>query len=535
MDAAGVSLVIIGGRHDSAEVAPAARHNNDKPTRLAISRPAASTLRKTGSLSNDEFERLRMAADRSRRTAHRMVEEALLAPEIDDNEPDPDPIVHLPHDFLLTLAKHQGNVNSAIDAFFGADPPFHRATIYRWLDDVDPGLKLALKKGLKAFEQFLAIGVYEPELRNELVILDELHIPFLACRRGREVVDDMWLLVVMEAFSRLVLAAFLGLGQVTGSLAGSVYARSVLGWDSEDIHVGGRADTTLVDRAFSFKSRPFVGAVSRAGSKLVYARPYTPRDKAKLERFNWTLVQKYLLGLGLGYVDGPTRPIYLTRPGRSGKLEQVRLEVPFFVPSHSNGLLQVEAFGAAVKESIHQYNHDHVISTTGQTPLARYASQSRLQLTPGPAAFYSFAQPLDRLHTKEKRGLWVDGAWRKAAELELRKGDFEVRVLPGMPEDIFMAGEQVGTQSRFVSVIASTEKPDEAKRRLARNVRRKAFIKDLALEAHRAALAEIGEETTPVPVGTKGSRLRGRRNADSSGIANRTALRAVRQKPAAAA
>jgi hypothetical protein len=379
------------------------------------------------------------------RTIERAIEEAM--------RPTPEPRAFRPsRPLLVRIAMHAGNVAEAVTELRGEgfELPSY-PTIMRSLAEEDAGLRLALAKGMKAFEAYLTVGRFEPDHRNELWYIDAMHVPVYARDRHGNVITDLWLLSVYEAYSRTCLARLVTIGAPTATDAVHVFLAAVMGrgftrdelraFLSEEVVagvrptpgidperpflVGGAPEGLLTDNGSIFTAdefrtavRPFVTGAHKFG------RPYIAVDKAKQERWHWTLVQKRLSALP-GYVEGP-------RP-REGE-EDVR---PYAMPPDAS-LPRAEAVVAAIDAAIDDLNRHHIVSTTGQTGYARWFADPTPLRPVAPINLWH-DMPLVGTYTVQGSGVHVDRVYRQSTTLaRLISTEVEVRGFPGQPGRFFV-------------------------------------------------------------------------------------------------
>ena len=397
-------------------------------------------------------------------------------------------VLPVPMDFLVFAASLGGNIAQAHREYDWGTAPPHYSTILRRIDRIDTALVTVLQKGIAAFDRYLAVGIFECQYRNERWTGDETHIP-VPCRgpRGSRI-DNIQLLSFFDDFARLVTNANGNVGPASGPIVRATFARAVVGDDIDGVHVAGPPDVVVLDNAEAFKGVEISRGVEMTDvSALQYARPHTAQDKAKLERWHKTLKYTWLIALA-GFLKGPVRTIYEDRIKADGKKELVRIDRAYSELPTSE-LPDYRALIAAVYEIIDFYNRNHVVSTTGMTPIAKYASDPSIQIEIGAEAMWDMALPLPRLYTVEHRGINIGGTWYDAPPLEfMRRASVTARLLPGM-KPIVLAG-----QGEKV-IAALTRKQDETEgdqtARAARNRGRQSFARQLLVKGAEQSKSEM--------------------------------------------
>lgn len=455
--------------------------------RLAIVETIAEPFAALGFVTPAMVEEVATRSQCRARHAKRMILEWLeqragLAPE-----PEP----KLPFELLVKIAEAQGQVAAGIRAYFGSDEEAAkrlRPSIYRWLDESEPGLLLALKRGTKGLDRYVEVGIWEAEHRNELWLIDETKIP-VACRTARnQRIDDLQLLAIFDCYSRLILNAQVTIGAADAVVTAAVVARAALGGGWDGVEYGGRAQASRADNALIFKSEPVKAALRIAGIPPRFARAYTPQDKAKLERWNGTLKTMYLTSFPAN-TKGPLRHVYVETGelSQNGKPKRERTEIPLHVPLDPAQRPLVEDVAQGIYAAIHDYNANHVHSTTRMTALAKYASDPTPLGRPGIGAFWGLALPVrNEPFIGEGRGVYVDHEWRKPADRPLLGAAWEIRVLPGL-DPRYM----VGQRGNFVAEVLPTRDEDEDARnaRLERNHKRSDRLRAITMIALENSIA----------------------------------------------
>ncbi len=447
----------------------------------------------------------------------------------------PEPISRLPDDLLILIAEKNGNASAAIRAFYPAeaDQKRVRSSVYRWLDEAHVDLLMALKGGRAAWDKYLEVGIYESRHRGELLLIDEMHIP-LRCRGSRgEIIDTLYLIALFDTFSRLCLNAQVTLGPSDAEMASAVVARAVAGGEWEGVEYGGSADALGLDNAFIFKSDAMRDVLRLAGIPPRFARPYTPQDKAKQERWHWSLQQKWLTSFP-AYLDGPTRRIF-RETGEllaDGRPKTERTEIPLHVPVDPDQLPTIDDVTQAVYAVIYDYNVNHVHSVTKTTAIAKYGSDLRPLARPGIAAFWDIALPTGKpVYVGERRGIHVDGEWRESDEMSLNGRELTARLLPGL-DPLYLVGTKNG---RFLTTVRRTADAtaEQVAARVERNHTFTERLTEVTTIARENVLARIAANPgTPAYVSQK--RADQVEDATAPGLASLEAALAVPERKTAA-
>jgi hypothetical protein len=292
-------------------------------------------------------------------------------------QPEPEPRAFQPFDELLVrIAMHHGVIAPAYRELLSEQltgrcdwglpsyPTVHRAV------SADPWLMATLKEGPEALDRFLLAGVYEAPFPNAVAAGDETKIT-LRCRYGGDIIEDVRLFAVGDDHSRAITAHAVYVGAVTGELTASVYLAACLGRELSvadlrahgidavgAVLLGGVPDLYILDNAQANLCHVMGEAAMLAGSTLRFARPHIAADKGKLERCFGTIKGS------LAAVPGWTK-------GAQSHPADGHESRPYAMPSDAD-LPTLEAVIATIDAVIEDYNWNHVVSTTGQTPIARW-------------------------------------------------------------------------------------------------------------------------------------------------------------------
>ena len=407
-----------------------------------------------------------------------------------------------PRELLVRAAMYDGNIRRAHNELIEeqergeADYALKSYwTSYRAIHR-DPGLQIALVKGVEKLQEFLMVGEYVPTYRNEVCYVDAYKIPVLCVDQYGKLIEDLWLLSVFEAYARLVSAHTICVGEVTGQLTADTILAAAMGrWLSVDelashgienslpILVGGPGDVTVVDNAKANAAELVRTTAEFVGTKLIFGRPHIAVDKAPQERWHWTL-ELDLQALP-GYTNGAERHPADGHPSR-----------PYAVPPRHQ-LPRVEAVIAAVNAMIDQYNWSHVLSTTQSAPIPRFLAEPTKLRPVDPELAWERMAPLAP-HLVHPRGVKVPGP----EFLTVTHRDFvpgrtvELRTLHGAPGRTFF-----GVDGRYRAEVkrhpALSE--DEVKARGVQNAIRGRTARSVLKEAGERLVTEGLPEVHGIP------------------------------------
>ena len=493
-----MGIVVLQAKRAEPVAEHVARHYHGIAERLALTDAIGDAFANSGSVTDAIVRDVAQRSSRSLKQSRRMIDEWLQVQAFGlPGKPQ-----RLPDALLVKVAENNGSAAAAIRQFYPTleEQQRKRSSVYRWLEEADVGTLLALKGGVKAWERLLEVGVYEPQHRNEMWMTDEMHIP-IRCRGPRgEVIDNLHLISIFEPFARLVLNAQVTVGPSDAVIASAVLARAVAGGEWEGVAYGGSAGAMAMDNGLIFKSDLLRDVLLLARIPPKFARPYTPTDKAMIERWHGSLQQKWMVSFP-AYLDGPPRRIFRETGelGQDGKPKWERAEVPLHVPVDPADLPSLEDITHGTYAAITDYNLNHVHSVTGQTAIVRYGSDPTLLARPGVAALWAVALPTGKpVYFGERRGIHVDGEWRRAAGESLIGRHLVARILPGL-DPIYLVGTPDG---RFIAEVkpSADETAEEAVARLDRNHARLDRLRQTTVIAQANVLARAAAPGTPAYV-----------------------------------
>lgn len=435
---------------------------------MALTAPTGEAMLESGTLTPQLVAELAFRAGISRKQAIRWL---TRWKDIRDHGA-PDAADKIPPDLLQLIVKKRGNVALALRSYYDFDRELiaaKRSSIYRAIQALDLHWLMALKAGEPRWERFLEVGVYEPTHANEIWEMDEMHIPIRCRLANGQVIDSLHLLSVVDAYSKLVLNAQVTIGPSDAVMAGAVLARAIAGGTLKGVTYGGSAEALAMDNAFIFTSTDILQALLLGNIDAKYARPYTPTDKAAVERNHWSFVQMYLMGC-VGYVDAPLeRRFALTGElDLRGRPKRARVEVPMGMPVDDADLAPVEDVTEGIYAALHNFNTEHRSSATNEIAIERYGRSSKSVRLLGHAAFWGQALPFGKPeYIGERRGVHL-GTYHSSAEMSLIGRRLVARTLPGM-DPLYFVG--LASNDRYLTSVrpAKDETAEERERRLARN------------------------------------------------------------------
>jgi transposase InsO family protein len=310
--------------------------------RMALTAPTGAAMLEAGAMTPHMVRELALRARISPKQAMRWLAEWKDVQE----HGEPEKTDRIPPGLLRVIARKKGNVALALRAYYNFDLEkiaSVRSSVYRAIKAADLHLLLALKAGEDRWERYLEIGVYEPDHANEVWQIDEMHIPIRCRLPNGQVIENLYLLSIVDAYSGLVLNAQVTIGQSDAVMASAVLARAIAGGTLHGVTYGGSAEALAMDNALIFTSDDILAVLMLADMAAKYARPYTPPDKADVERYHWTLQQMYLMGV-TGYLDAPAERRWEPTGefDKQGRPKRGRVEVPMGNPAYETDNLSDE-------------------------------------------------------------------------------------------------------------------------------------------------------------------------------------------------
>jgi hypothetical protein len=470
--------------------------------RMTLTQPTGEAMLEAGGMTRHLVRELALRANISPKQAIRW----LIEWEDVTRHGEPEKMDRLPPGLLRVIARSKGNVALALRDYYDCD--FEkiksvRSSVYRAIEAIDLHLLLALKAGEDRWERFLEIGVYEADHANELWQIDEMHIPIRCRMPNGQVIDNLYLLSIVDSYSGLVLNAQVTIGQSDAVMAAAVLARAIAGGTLKGVVYGGSAEALAMDNALIFTSNDILSVLQLGLIDPRYARPYTPTDKADVERYHWTLVEMYLMGL-VGYLDAPVERRFAPTGelDTRGRPKRARVEVPMGMPADDTDLRSVEEVTEAVYAAIHQHNTGHVNSSHGQIAIERYGTSRRNVRLLGPGPFWDYALPYGKERYKgERRGIHL-GTYHSSREMGLKDRQLIARTLPGL-DPLYLVGS--AANQRYLTSVrpAKDETAEERRARFQRNHDKTRRLRALVAVSSETAADRAEIAGTPAYVSVK--------------------------------
>jgi len=434
----------------------------------------------------------------------------------------------VPDQVLVRIAEHGGNVRAAWRDLRaeGRDVPSY-PSLCRAIDARDANLKYVLRHGTAELNRFLLVGEMTVARRNQLWYTDATRVP-IACRDGGRLVEQLTLVSYLDAYSRCVIAHCLVVGAEDAETAGRTLLAALLGRDysvdeveamaaswGDDaagrlralvpeapegaaapgrrpaaLRVGGRPERLQSDNGGPFASAEYA-EITRTflHGAHGFGRPHTPADQGRQERFHRTLKES-ILALVPGY----------TRGQQTGPADDPRRR-PISMPGFDL-LPDLRAVRAAVDGAIWAYNTEHVVRTTGLTPLAAYLLDETPILPVDPLVVWP-RMPVGGIRRVDPRGVHVDGRYWTSAALARHIGRaVEFRSLPGQPGRVFVADPDGGPPIEVEPNAALMRTEGGRAERLAANQSKGRFLRGLmrgAKEAKEEWAGEVADDAGELP------------------------------------
>lgn len=272
----------------------------NRAERHTLAQELAGVKKQTGSLPGYVVRETCLQWGRSEQTVLRAVADAIANPDLPKE-------AGLSDEALLQIAANVTNLYKAHSELVCAGlytksyNTFHRS----WKAE-SLAVRIGIQFGKDAMRKALETRVFEVPHRNAVVFLDEMVVQ-IPCRFGKTMYEQIYLLAFLDAYSGEVLVWDVLDTPTTAADTVALFAALVYGRvDADGVVHGGRPDVVITDNAAAFTSDLF-GAFARRFTKLEFGRPYTPQDKAKIERKFWTIQYATLAGT-IGTTLGPKEP-----------------------------------------------------------------------------------------------------------------------------------------------------------------------------------------------------------------------------------
>jgi len=251
--------------------------------------------------------------------------------------------------------------------------------VYRLIDKADLSFSKEAKEDRRRFEC---------EYPNEMWQMDFMHaINVKVLKNGKEVLKKAKIAVLIDDNSRLAMAKAY-IDETSDSLMD-------LMWDS--YRARGLPSVVYTDNGSSMISQRIKLGCASLGVLLKFAKPYSPKSKAKVERFNKTLRDKFLCKL-------------------------------------DNNTLTLKQLNSKLTDFLYDYNNRTVHSAIGDTPIHKFTS-GLLGIREAPSNMPKLFRYREVRKVSEARTIKLDGIYfevpigysKKKLELHFfnRKGDVE--------------------------------------------------------------------------------------------------------------
>ena len=399
--------------------------------RRALARTLAAIKLRTGALPGPLVTATCRAWNRSEQTLRRAVADVIAHPELPDDEDG------LSDEILTIVAKNAANLYKShaevvrANLFAKSYPTFHRT----WAQE-PLAVRVGIEFGKDAMRKAMETRVFEVPYRNAVVFLDEMVVPIQA-RHGKKVLDQLYLLAFLDAFSGEVLVWTVFDTPTTADDTVALFAALIHGRaDHDGIIHGGIPEVVITDNAAAFTSDLF-GAFARRFTKLEFGRPYTPQDKAKIERKFWTIQYSTLagtVGITLGAKEPATKRRAKSTPANDGPLEALEGRTKHWLtaldalPSFEQAVGAVDAAVEAANAAPSRLTKRSATQTWSADPTVIRTADTLL--------LWDVMVPIGD-HKLDPRGIWRHGWYRNSSDQPIG-ASLSVRILPGIGDRVFV-------------------------------------------------------------------------------------------------
>lgn len=394
------------------------------------------------------------AWDRSEQTLRRAVADVIAHPEL------PDDRRALSDEILTIVAKNAANLYKShaevvcASLYSKSYPTFHRT----WAEE-SLAVRIGIQFGKDAMRKAMETRVFEVPYRNAVVFLDEMVVPIQA-RYGKTFLEQLYLLAFLDAFSGEVLVWTVLDSPTTADDTVALFAALIHGReDSDGIIHGGIPDVVMTDNAAAFTGDLF-GAFARRFTKLEFGRPYTPQDKAKIERKFWTIQYSTLAGT-VGITLGAKEPAKKRREkpthANDGPLEYVEGRTKHWLTS-LDALPSFEQAVGAVDAAVEAANAAPT-RLTKRSATQTWSSDTTIIRTADTLLLWDQMVPVGD-HKLDPRGIWRHGWYRNSSDHPVG-AYLSVRILPGIKDRVFV-GTPAKTAGRGRERYLATLEPNSS-------------------------------------------------------------------------
>lgn len=293
----------------------------------------------------------------------------------------------------------------------GVAAPSLRTFRRRMVREMGTGLLAYARGGSAAFRNKQVYLKVQHQHRLHTIQLDHTELPIWVVPRGHKIAGKPWITAVMDASTRYVLSWVVTFGRPTAEEVRAALIQAILIRPAPDDKtlVGGLPIRALWDRGLEFLADIVTQSSLRLGFIPVALPAYSPHLKGGLERF-WGFLKRDLLAPLPGYAEGP-----------------VDLRGNHAI---ANAALGEDDFLVRLANWMDDYLTNHVVSTTGMTPLQAWkADATPLQTIPAERLWEDFL--LAKPTKVSKNGVRFDKIDYVAPELTDKVGrTVEIRHLP---------------------------------------------------------------------------------------------------------
>jgi putative transposase len=258
----------------------------------------------------------------------------------------------------------------------GQSKPSERQLRRAFEEALTPAERAYAKDGIAGYRRYSLHLRVEQEHRNELWQADHCQLPIWVGVPRRTDWFQPWVTLFLDCRTRAIAGYAISLQPTAAEVLAAV--RSAITVDSERGPFGGVPEMILWDNGREFLSDDVTSALQDLGTYVTAAKPYSPHEKGKVERFFGTLAQELLRTLPY-FIDGPRKA--------DGKLH-----------GPSSGPLSLEEFVAHFDGYIQHYNNERIHSSVGMTPRAAWEADP---------------QPLRVINEADLRWMLLGSALRK--------------------------------------------------------------------------------------------------------------------------
>jgi len=252
-------------------------------------------------------------------------------------------------------ATWRGNVAAVHRALHADTPdgPSLRRLQIAFTRDLTPGERAAVVDGVEGRRHQVYLR-WAPDRRNALWEADHKELPVLVMAPRAQQPRKPWVTLFVDGYSRLIMGWAISLHPNAAVVLAALRRGIVV--DPERGPFGGLPEKLVPDNGLEFAAAALRRSCAALGIELAPTPPYQGYSKGKVERVNRTLDQEFLSGLPF-HTHGP-------------RAADGHLFGPDVAP------MRLELFCDRFAEWVAAYNTVRVHSELGQSPLARWATDS---------------------------------------------------------------------------------------------------------------------------------------------------------------